>query len=77
MAGNEDNGWIFSNGWKLVKWLDFFGWLVIDSVAGYSLTAGNSQMAGNQWKGWMLQNGWKLVERLDIFEWLEIANKAG
>ena len=77
MAGNEDNGWIFSNGWKLVKWLDSFGWLEIDSVAGYSLMAGYFQMAGNQWKGWMLPNGWKFVERLDILEWLEIARKAG
>ena len=60
-----------------MKWLDSFGWLEIDSMAGYSLTAGYSQMVGNQWKGWMLQNGWKLVERLDIFEWLGIARKAG
>ena len=50
MAGNEDNGWIFSNGWKLVQWLDFFGWLEIDSMAGYLLMAGDCQMAGNEFQ---------------------------
>ena len=44
-----------------MKWLDSFGWLEIDSMAGYSLTAGYSQMAGKQWKGWMVPNGWKFV----------------
>ena len=49
----------------------FFWWLDIDSMAGYLLMAGYSQMAGNQWKGW------KLVEWLDIFKWLEISEMAG
>ena len=32
---------------KLVKWLDSFGWLEIDSMAGYLLMAGDCKMAGN------------------------------
>ena len=72
MAGNWWNGRIFSNGWKLVKWLDSFGWLEMVSMAGYSLLAGYSQMTGNQ----LLPNGWKLVELLDNFEWLEVGRKA-